>query len=176
MQDLDLGKSNYAQVRIMVDGKYYLKGMAVYADDLPDGVDVRFNSNKSKEVGMEKALKKIKEDPENPFGSLIKEDGGQSYYIDKKDGKEKLSLINKRAEEGDWGAWKDHLASQFLAKQNIALINKQLKLTQYDKQSEFDEIMKITNPTVKRNLLASFADDCDASAVHLKAAALPRQK
>ena len=44
--DLDLGKSNYAQVRIMVDGTHYIKGMAVYADDLPKGVDLRFNTNK----------------------------------------------------------------------------------------------------------------------------------
>ena len=35
--DLDLGSSHYAQVRILVDGTHYLKGMAVYADDLPDG-------------------------------------------------------------------------------------------------------------------------------------------
>lgn len=175
VQDLDLGKSNYAQVRIMVDGKKYLKGMAVYADDLPEGIDVRFNSNKPKAKGWENALKDIKDDPENPFGSLIKE-GGQSYYVDKKTGEEKLSLINKRAEEGDWGEWKDYLSSQFLSKQSIPLIKKQLQLTQYDKKSEFDEIMTINNPTVKRSLLQSFADDCDASAVHLKAAALPRQK
>lgn len=38
--DLDLGKSHYAQVRILVDGDHYLKGMAVYSDDLPDGVDI----------------------------------------------------------------------------------------------------------------------------------------
>ena len=27
-------------------------------------------------------LKKIKDDPDNPFGSAIKEHGGQSFYID----------------------------------------------------------------------------------------------
>ena len=43
---MSLGNSNYAQVRVMVDGKHYLKGMAVYSDDLPKGVDVRFNTNK----------------------------------------------------------------------------------------------------------------------------------
>lgn len=175
VDDLSLGNSHYAQVRILVDGDRYLKGMAVYADDLPDGVDVRFNTNKKSDVPMRDVLKKTKDDPDNPFGSLIKEHGGQSHYIDK-DGNEKLSLINKRAEEGDWGEWSDHLPSQFLSKQSMTLINKQLNLASADKQAEFDEICSLTNPTVKKALLQSFADDCDSAAVHLQAAALPRQK
>lgn len=175
VDDLSLGDSHYAQVRIMVDGTHYLKGMAVYSDDLPDGVDVLFNTNKKTGTPMTDVLKKIKDDPDNPFGSLIKEHGGQSYYIDK-DGNEKLSLINKRAEEGDWGEWSDHLSSQFLSKQSMTLINKQLGLATADKVAEYDEICALTNPTVKKTLLKSFADDCDSAAVHLQAAALPRQK
>lgn len=139
------------------------------------GVDVRFNTNKKKGTPIEKVLKPITSDPENPFGSLIKEHGGQSYYIDK-NGKEKLSLINKRAEEGDWGEWSDHLPSQFLSKQSMTLIKKQLGLAAADKVAEYDEICSLTNPTVKKALLKSFADDCDSAAVHLQAAALPRQK
>ena len=175
VDDLSLGDSHYAQVRIMVDGTHYLKGMAVYSDDLPDGVDVLFNTNKKAGTPMNDVLKKIKDDPDNPFGSLIKEHGGQSYYIDK-DGNEKLSLINKRAEEGDWGEWSDHLPSQFLSKQSMTLIKKQLGLAAADKVAEYDEICSLTNPTVKKTLLKSFADDCDSAAVHLQAAALPRQK
>ena len=176
--DLSLGESSYAQVRILVDGKKYIKGMAFYGDDkdFPDGVDVIFNTNKKKGTPVDKVLKDIKDDPDNPFGSLIKERGGQSYYIDPKTGKEKLSLINKRAEEGDWGEWSDHLPSQFLSKQSMTLIKKQLGLATADKVAEFDEICALTNPTVKKALLASFADDCDSAAVHLQAAALPRQK
>lgn len=175
VDDLSLGDSHYAQVRIMVDGTHYLKGMAVYSDDLPDGIDVLFNTNKKSGTPMTDVLKKIKDDPDNPFGSLIKEHGGQSYYFDK-DGNEKLSLINKRAEEGDWGEWSDHLPSQFLSKQSMTLINKQLGLAAADKVTEYDEICALTNPTVKKALLKSFADDCDSAAVHLQAAALPRQK
>ena len=175
VDDLSLGDSHYAQVRIMVDGTHYLKGMAVYSDDLPDGVDVLFNTNKKVGTPMTDVLKKIKDDPDNPFGSLIKEHGGQSYYIDK-DGNERLSLINKRAEEGDWGEWSDHLPSQFLSKQSMTLIKKQLDLASADKVAEYDEICALTNPTVKKALLKSFADDCDSAAVHLQAAALPRQK
>lgn len=174
VDDLSLGNSNYAQVRIMVDGKHYLKGMAVYSDDLPKGVDVRFNTNKPSGTPIEKVLKPIKEDPDNPFGSLIKA-GGQSYYTDK-NGQQKLSLINKRAEEGDWNDWKDKLPSQFLAKQNLTLIKKQLDLTKKEREDEFNEINSLNNPTVKKALLKTFSDDCDSAAVHLKSAALPRQK
>lgn len=49
VEDLNLGNSHYAQVRIMVDGTHYIKGMAVYSDDLPKGVDVMFNTNKTKD-------------------------------------------------------------------------------------------------------------------------------
>lgn len=187
VDDLSLGKSHYAQVRILVDGDRYLKGMAVYADDLPDGVDIRFNTNKKKGTPIRDVLKKTKDDPDNPFGALIKEGindpdnetdgyrGGQSYYYDKK-GKKQLSLINKTRDEGDWGEWVDRIPSQFLSKQNLKLIKQQLDITIADKKAEYDAIMELINPTVKKRLLLSFADDCDSSAVHLKAAALPRQK
>lgn len=175
VKDLSLGNSNYAQVRILVDGDRYLKGMAVYSDDMPEGVDVVFNTNKKKGTPMRDVMKPITDDPDNPFGSAIKEHGGQSYYIDS-DGKQKLSLINKRAEEGDWGVWSKTLPSQFLSKQPLELIRKQLNMAISDKQAEYDEICSLTNPTVKKNLLKSFADDCDSAAIHLQAAALPRQK
>lgn len=180
VEDISLGNSHYAQVRILVDGTHYLKGMAVYNDDLPDGVDVLFNTNKKKgtpPLGEEKGntvLKKISSDPDNPFGSLIKENG-QRHYEDE-NGNLRLSVINKRADEGDWNEWSDHLPSQFLSKQNINLINRQLGLAKADKLSEFEEICSLTNPTIKRELLGSFAEDCDSAAVHLQAAALPRQK
>jgi hypothetical protein len=40
VKDLDMGHSRYAQVRIAIDGTHYLKGMAVYKDDMPPGVDL----------------------------------------------------------------------------------------------------------------------------------------
>ena len=171
VDDLSLGNSHYAQVRILVDNSKYIKGMAVYSDNLPDGVDVLFNTSKA---SYEKALKPITDDPDNPFGSLIKA-GGQSYYTDK-NGKKQLSLINKRAEEGDWTDWKDALPSQFLGKQSITLAKKQLNLAKVDKQAEYEEICSLTNPTIKKHLLNKFADSCDSAAVHLQASALPGQK
>ena len=189
VKDLNMGDAHYAQVRIMVDGTHYIKGMAVYNEDLPPGVDVRFNVkyDSGTPIKGEKGntvLKPIKkDDPNNPFGSLIKEDGGQSYYDDpngkykdKNGVRQSLSLINKRAEEGDWGDWSDHLPSQFLSKQPMKLINQQLNLTKTEKYQEFEEISNLTNPTLKRHLLDAFANDCDSAAVHLQAAALPRQK
>lgn len=174
VKDLSLGGSHYAQVRILVDNDRYLKGMAVYSDDLPDGVDVLFNTNKSKKTAPRDVMKEIKDDPDNPFGSLIKA-GGQSYYTDS-NGKRQLSLINKRADEGDWGEWSDKLPSQFLSKQNLNLIKRQLNIAAETKQHEYEEIMNLTNPVVKASLLKSFSDDCDAAAVHLQAASLPGQK
>lgn len=177
VDDLDLGGSRISQVRILVDGTHYIKGMAIYSDNMPDGVDVVFNTNKKRGTPVKDVLKKIKDDPENPFGSNIKdaELGGQYWYIDK-NGKKKLGLINKRADEGDWSEWKDKVPSQFLSKQPHHLAKQQLKLAIDDKKMEFEEICALTNPTVKKRLLQSFSDDCDSAAVHLQAAAFPRQK
>lgn len=171
VKDLSLGNDHYAQVRILVDDTKYLKGMAVYSDNMPDGVDIVFNSNKT---SVDKAYKKIKDDPDNPFGALIKANG-QSTYIDE-NGKTQLSAINKTRGEGDWEDWKDKLPSQFLSKQPLPMIKKQLGLAIADKTDEYEEICSYNNPTVKKHLLQSFADDCDKAAVHLQAAALPGQK
>ena len=172
VDDLSLGDSRYSQVRILVDDSHYIKGMAVYSDNMPDGVDVVFNTNKSSNVSKMDVLKPIKNDPDNPFGSLIK---SQSYYIDK-DGNRQLSLINKRADQGDWSEWKDTLPSQFLGKQSLGMAKKQLDLAKADKMAEFDDICSLNNPTLKKHFLQKFADECDAAAVDLKAAALPGQK
>lgn len=173
----------YAQVRILVDGTHYLKGMAHYSDDLPDGVDIAFNSNKPKDwpdlgTGDETVLKKIKSDPDNPFGSTIKDadDGGQRWYKDSKTGEEKLGLINVKSSEGDWTEWADALPSQFLSKQSTKLAERQLGIAAEERYKEFDSICSITNPTIKKHFLESFADDCDGAAINLKAAALPGQK
>lgn len=174
VDDLDLGNSHYAQVRILVDGTHYLKGMGMYSNDLPDGVDIMFNTNKKSGTDKMDVLKEITKDPDNPFGAVIKANG-QSHYIDK-DGNERLSAINKLKEEGDWDVMSKNLSSQFLSKQPIDLIKKQLNLTYDDAVAEFDEICSYANPTIKRKLLEDFAGSCDSAVVHLKAAALPRQK
>lgn len=177
VDDLSLGNSHYSQVRILVDGKKYIKGIAVYSDNMPDGVDVIFNTNKDSSVSKMDVLKDIKKDPDNPFGSLIKDSqkGGQYWYTDA-NGEKKLGLINKRADEGDWDEWKDALPSQFLAKQSLAMAKKQLNLAKADRLAEYDEICSLTNPTVKKHLLDKFASECDSAAVNLQAAALPGQK
>lgn len=171
--DLNLGDAHYAQVRILVDGMHYLKGMAMYSDDMPEGTDIVFNTNKKSSTPKMDVLKKIKDDPDNPFGAAIKAKG-QSWY-DAPDGTKKLSAINKLKEEGDWDEMSKNLSSQFLSKQPQSLVRKQLDLTYKDNVAEFDEIMSLTNPTIKRKMLLDFADQCDGAAVHLKSAALPRQ-
>lgn len=164
VKDLDLGNAKYAQVRIGVDGTHFLKGMAVYADDLPKGVDIRFNTNKHSGTPMTDVLKPMKEpdNKKNPFGAAIRA-GLQ---------KGALNIVN---EEGHWDKWAKSLSSQFLSKQSPMLARRQLKLAKDIAQADLDEIKSLTNPTIKRHFLEKYADSCDADAVHLKAAALPRQ-
>lgn len=176
VKDLSLGNSTYAQVRIAVDGTHYLKGMAMYSDDLPKGVDVVFNTNKKKgtpKLGPKDntVLKPMKKDPDNPFGATIRK---QLYFKDK-DGKRKLSAINIVNDEGTWDKWSQSLASQFLSKQSPVLAKKQLAKVRESKQKQYDDIMKLTNPSLRKKLLISLADDCDSASVHLKAKALPGQ-
>jgi DNA-binding CsgD family transcriptional regulator len=161
VDDVSLGGSNYAQVRITVDGTHYLKGMAMYKDDLPAGVDLVFNTNKSDTGNKHDAMKKVSDDPDNPFGSAISRQHGV------------MNVVN---EEGDWSKWSKSLSSQFLSKQTPVLAKTQLDMTLENKKREFEEIKKADNPAVQKRLLESFADDADSSAVHLKAAALPRQE
>lgn len=171
VKDLSLGESRYAQVRIAVDGTHYLKGMAMYRDDLPDGVDLVFNTNKSSTGNKTDALKKLKDDPDNPFGSVVRQ-------ITKKgpDGKDSVvSAMNIVNEEGDWEGWAKSLSSQMLSKQSPRLAQNQLGMTFEKKTRELDEITSLTNPAVRKKLLESYADGVDSSSVHMKAASLPRQ-
>lgn len=176
VDDISLGDNNYAQVRIAVDDKVYLKGMAVYNDSMPKGVDVIFNTNKHKgtpKLDTMKPLNMTKDgeiDVDNPFGASVK----QRTYIDKS-GKAQLSSINIVNEEGKWEEWKKSLPSQFLSKQPVMLAKKQLALKYDSMKEQYDEIMSYTNPTIKKKLLESFAESCDSSASHLEAAAMPRQ-
>ena len=175
VHDISMGASRYAQVRIAVDGTHYLKGMAMYKDDLPPGVDLQFNTKKSNTGNKLDAMKPLKDDPEdpNPFGATVRQVLG-------KDGKptSALNIVGSKegaGQEGGWDTWSRNLSSQFLSKQSPKLAKAQLGSTFEDKKNTLDEIMKLTNPAVRKKLLESFADDADASAVHLKAAALPRQ-
>lgn len=190
--DLDLGPNQkYAQVRINVDNKYYLKGMAIYADDLPEGIDVRFNTNKMEGAPISKVFKPLKRkksledgspDPDspidwdNPFGATIKplEKGGQHHYIDE-NGNKQLSLINKVNEEGSWNEWSKSLASQMLSKQSLPLAEAQLDISYKVKLEEYEAIQNIGIPAVKQKMLKDFADSCDEDAVNLKAWSMPGQ-
>lgn len=187
VKDVSLGRSNYAQVRVAVGGTHYLKGMAMYKDDLPEGVDLMFNTNKSDTGNKLDALKPMKTDKlsgeidkDDPFGSQISDqvykkrpDG--SYVLDSNGDKIVESAMNIVNEEGDWNKWSKTLSSQFLSKQKHSLAEHQLALARKSKEEEFKEIMGLTNPTVQKHLLEKFADSADSSAVHLKAAHLPRQ-
>ena len=171
--DLDIGGNRYAQVRIAVDETHYLKGMAMYSNNLPDGVDIVFNTNKSSDTPMinredkdHSVLKPMKKDKdgnidiENPFGATVKDQRGA------------LNIVN---EEEDWQKWSKTLSAQFLSKQYPTLAKKQLDKTHLERVEEFKDICELTNPVVKRKLLEDFAESCDSASVHLKATSFPRQ-
>ena len=182
--DISLKDARYAQVRVNVDDKLYLKGMALYGDNIPDGYDIVFNTNKKRGTPIEDVLKPLKKNKDgeiewdNPFGASIKDDKklirAQRHYIDE-NGKEQLSALNIVSEEGNWDSWNKTLASQFLSKQPPALAERQLKLSYDNARAEYEEILSYNNPTVRAKLLAEFADKCDSDATHLQAAAFPRQ-
>ena len=170
VEDISLGSAQYAQVRIAVDDTHYMKGMAMYADDLPEGIDIRYNTNKSVGAPKEKVFKAMKIEPiEGPNGEKLTDTNDLL-----KAGYSKKEII-EAIDKDNWGTWSKTLASQFLSKQPTQLAKKQLDLSYADKTAEFEEILAVDNPVIKKRLLDSFASDCDASAVHLKAAALPRQ-
>ena len=184
LKDISLGASTYAQVRIPVDGTHYLKGMAVYNNNLPDGVDIVFNTNKhvgtpllSDHKDDPQVLKPMKKLPngevdwDNPFGASV-----TPLTYTNKDGETKYScayIVNK---EGDWLKWDRNIPSQMGSKQPISLIKPQLDQEYLSSKVEFDKICALTNNTVKRKLLMDFAEQSDASAVELKAAPFPGQQ
>lgn len=172
VKDISLGNASYAQVRIKVGDGHYLKGMAMYKDDLPEGTDLLFNTNKSDTGNKLDAMKPLKDDPDNPFGANISK---QVFETDARGNKKVSSVMNIVNEEGDWAKWSKSISSQVLSKQNRSLAKAQLDQTYQSRLKDFQEIQSLTNPVVKRKLLQSFSDDVDAAAVHLKAAALPRQ-
>jgi hypothetical protein len=173
VKDLNMGAANYAQVRIMVDKTHYLKGMAIYRDDLPEGVDLVYNTNKRKSVPLkskdakaDQIFKPISDEPDNPFGATVRQ---------VHDSKGKVSsAMNKVNEEGDWDNWTRNFSSQMLSKQNPAFAKQQLDITHERRVRELNEINSLTNPTVRKDLLLKFADETDSAAAHLSAAALPR--
>lgn len=201
--DLSLGNAKYGQVRIAVDVSKegltdkdgnpittrYIKGMAVYNPNLPEGKDILVNSNKSIDDGIKKALKEYNANSPNPFGSTVVQtyirDKDGNVVIDSKTGKPKLSAIqfvgspteddHDMHVEGAWGDWSKNLPAQFLAKQDLPLVKQQLKLKTLDYEAQYKDILSYTNQTVKKKMLLDYADACDGAAVDLKAAPLPGQ-
>lgn len=165
VKDLDLGDNHYAQVRIAVDGTHYLKGMAMYSDDLPKGVDLQFNTNKPSGTPLKKVLKPLKgslSDPNEAFGTTINRQRGA------------FNMVN---EEGDWGKWNGNkFSSQFLSKQPLPLVKDRLNATYKSLSDEYSTINSLTNPVVKKYLLQDFATNLDSKAQHLKVMGLPRTK
>lgn len=180
VEDVSIGGSNYAQVRVAVGKDHYLKGMATYKDDLPAGVDIQFHTNKTDTGNKLDVMKKNSDDlvpglPEGQQHPLLKSIRRQ-IVSDPGTPQEKVtSSMNLVNEEGSWSDWSRSLSSQMLSKQNRELAQTQLDMTYESRKNNFEAIKQLTNPTVRKKMLDDFADATDSAAVHLKAAALPRQ-
>jgi hypothetical protein len=174
VKDISLGGNQYAQVRVKVGNDHYIKGMAVHRDDLPDGVDLLYHTNKSKHDVSNKldVLKPIDHDhPELPFGTIVRQIG-DDLGTPKAKVTSAMNIVN---EQGNWEKWSRNLSSQMLSKQSPALAKSQLDMTYEKRMLQHADIMKLTNPVVRKRLLEDFAASTDAAAVHLKAASLPQQ-
>ena len=179
VKDISIDSNRYAQVRVAVDGTHYMKGMAMYRDDLPDGVDLVFNTNKSDtgnkhDVFKDGTMKKNADgsiDKDNPFGAQISR---QIVVKDSKDKEHLTSAMNLVNEEGTWSTWSRSLSSQILSKQSPELAQNQLDMSYERRRRTYDEIRSLTNPTVRKKLLEDFADGADSASVHLQAATLAR--
>ena len=107
----------------MVDNTHFVKGMAMYKDDLPEGVDLVFNTSKTDTGNKLDALKPKKEDPETlPFGSITRQ------IVDKPGGKP-TSVMNIVNDDDDWDKWTRTLSSQMLSKQDPKFAKDHLDLT-----------------------------------------------
>jgi len=162
-KNLSLGHANYAQVRVNVDDTHFLKGMAMYKDDLPPGVDIEFHTSKrkadSKTGNKLDAMKVLEKDA----------DGNVDFL---KSIQRQRGALNIISEEGDWDTWAGNLSSQMLSKQKASLAKQQLDMTYEHKKSSLHEIEQITNPILRKRLLEQFAEDVDSSAVELEAAGI----
>ena len=191
MDDISIGSSRYAQIRMGVDNTHYLKGMCRYSDDIPEGYDVVFNTNKHKGTPMlgegdNTVLKQMKTKKnadgtkeinwDNPFGASIDDKISSQLQYDAPDGTRHVSAANIVNAEGTWMKWDKNLASQFLSKQPKELIERQLGLAAKYKKLEYEEIKGLENPVIKKNLLIQFGDKCDSAAAELKAAPFPGQQ
>lgn len=179
--DLSLGGNNYGQVRISVGENSFLKGMAMYNDDMPKGVDILFHTPKESTGNKLDVMKPTEEDINNPFGSIVRQIVEHPGTPQEK----VISAMNivggKTSDptsgnvEGKWETWSKSLSSQILSKQSPILAKTQLDMTYEERKANYDDISALTNPVVKKKLLKTFSDSADAASVHLRAAQLPRQ-
>jgi len=177
IDDISIGGSTYAQVRVAIGKDHYMKGMAIYKEDLPAGVDIEFHTAKRKTDNKLDALKANKDEPgflpDGPH-PLLKSIKRQIIADADTPHEHVTSAMNIINEEGNWEKWSSNLSSQMLSKQQPVLIRSQLDMTLERRQNEFDHINSLTNATVRKKLLMDFADATDSAAVHLHAAALPK--
>jgi hypothetical protein len=176
VKDVSLNGAKYAQVRVAVGDDHFLKGMAVYKDDLPSGVDIQFHTKKEDSGNKLDAMKKNESEGYGPNGEhpLLRSTKRQITDNTGTPDEHVISAMNLVNEPGEWEKWSKNLSSQMLSKQSRQLAKTQLDMTYEKREFQYQDIMKLTNEVVRKRLLKNFSEATDAAAVHLKAAALPR--
>jgi hypothetical protein len=176
VKDVSLGGNKYAQVRVAVGDDHFLKGMAVYKDGLPPGVDLQFYTKKENSGNKLDAMKKNEQEGYGPNGEhpLLRSTKRQITDNTGTPDEHVVSAMNLVNEPGEWEKWSKNLSSQMLSKQSRQLAKTQLDMTYERREFQFQDIMKLSNAVVRKRLLKNFSEATDAATVHLKAAALPR--
>jgi len=172
---LSLGPGKrFSQVRVLVGPDKYAKGLAIVRgpheppfDKLPKGVDMVVHT--SKKASYESL--KDWETPTTPFKAAT----SPVFYTDG-DGNTRLSAMNIVREAGQWDLWKRASSSQFLSKQPVPLIERQLRLKRQSVKHGLEAIRQIRNPVVRSELLRAYADSIDKMSYTMEAAALPKQR
>lgn len=86
IEDVSIGDRKYAAVRIAVDFKYQLRGMAIYSNDIPDGFDIAVYTRHSTFDLMGDYNKQFStivpiKDMSNPFDYEVIDIPGSKVYV-----------------------------------------------------------------------------------------------
>src|SRR4029077_18452067 len=136
VDDVSIGGSKYAQVRVAVGKDHFLKGMAMYKNDLPPGVDVQFYTNKSDTGNKLDAMKENVKDPAYIEGGphpMMKSVKRQILSDPGTPNERVTSAMNVVNEEGNWEDWAHNMSAQMLSEQGPVLARSVLNMT-YEKR------------------------------------------
>ena len=119
VEDISLGDAKYAQVRIAINNKYFIKGTAIYSNCIQEGYDIVCYT---KCLDKRKVLNELDLDSNEPFGVVVhqRHNCGDCIYIvsDNIDWKGTLVSRAKRTKEQELENFIGQLAKAYGKKNN----------------------------------------------------------